>query len=73
MPSPVITLAWLTFIAVGAIIGHSKGRTTMGVVWSLILGPIGVLIVALLPKTEDRQVEEARQRARVEERARHAS
>jgi hypothetical protein len=33
--------------AVGAYIGHKKGRWVSGLVWGLALGPIGWLIVAL--------------------------
>ncbi|MEO6688092.1 MAG: zinc ribbon domain-containing protein, partial [Dokdonella sp.] len=33
--------------AVGAYIGHAKGRWVSGMVWGLALGPIGWLIVAL--------------------------
>ena len=70
MPSPAITFIWLAFIVIGAIIGHRKGRLAMGIVWSLLLGPIGVIIVAVMPKTEDQQIKEAQQRARVEAAAR---
>lgn len=73
MPTPGVTLIWAAFIVIGGIIGHRKGRTPMGIIWSLILGPLGVLIIAVMPKTQERQTEEARQRARAETQARQAA
>jgi hypothetical protein len=65
MPSPAITFIWLAFAVIGAIIGSRKGRLAMGIVWSLLLGPIGLIIVAVTPKTEAQQVKDAAQQARV--------
>ena len=53
--SPAFALAWLIFATIGGIIGHHKGRLAMGIVWSLILGPLGILVIALMPKTQARQ------------------
>lgn len=44
--------AWMTAltalcIAVGALIGWLKGRTTAGIIWAAVLGPIGWIIVGL--------------------------
>lgn len=46
--------SWLIGITVasgvvGALIGWIKGRWLAGLVWGLVLGPIGWLVVALLP------------------------
>jgi hypothetical protein len=71
MPSPAITFSWLIFVIAGVLIGLRKGRLAMGIVWSLLIGPVGLVIVALMPKTDERQIAEARQRARVEAAARH--
>lgn len=45
-------LFWLLFVALGGWVGSTKGRTGMGVILSLLLGVLGILIVALLPETE---------------------
>jgi rRNA maturation protein Nop10 len=37
---------WLLFTAIGALIGHRKGRILEGVIAGLLLGPIGVLWIA---------------------------
>ena len=34
-------------VLIGALIGKAKGRIDSGIIWSLMLGPIGWLIVAL--------------------------
>lgn len=44
---------WLLYffiaILVGGLIGHKRHRVGFGVVLSLLLGPVGWLIVALMP------------------------
>lgn len=35
--------------AIGALVGWTKGRAGPGLVWGLVLGPIGWLVVALQP------------------------
>lgn len=42
-------IVWTFFALVGALIGQSKGRTTAGVIFGLLVGPIGWLIVAIGP------------------------
>lgn len=37
------------FVVIGALIGRAKGRTMAGIVWSVVLGPFGWLVVALMP------------------------
>ena len=39
---------WFFFILIGALIGQSRGRVGSGVIWSLLLGPFGWLITAML-------------------------
>ena len=36
------------FVAVGGLIGWRMGRLAAGIVWSVILGPFGWLVVALM-------------------------
>lgn len=43
-------LIWTTSAIAGALIGTPKGRTTEGAIWGLLLGPIGIVIAALLSK-----------------------
>lgn len=46
-------LIWTTSAAAGAIVGASKGRASEGAVWGLLLGPIGIVIAAILsPRVE---------------------
>lgn len=46
----IAVITWLVFwTLLGALIGKQKGRADSGVVWGLLLGPIGCLITALLP------------------------
>ena len=60
-------IVWLVSLVVAAVIGEAKGRVGSGLVWGFLLGPIGVLIVAVLPNLkkekedkECREVEEQR-------------
>ncbi|OZB58204.1 MAG: hypothetical protein B7X39_17400 [Lysobacterales bacterium 14-68-21] len=48
---PWAALTWWTlfFVAVGAALGWWRGRTGAGVVWALLLGPIGWWVVWRLP------------------------
>lgn len=54
--TPWATLAWwnLAFVAVGAGLGWWRGRPREGVLWALVLGPIGWLV--LLVRTRRRAV-----------------
>jgi hypothetical protein len=49
---PMAALFWwsVVFVAIGALLGWWRGRLMAGVVWSLALGPIGWIIVLLIPK-----------------------
>ncbi|HUA81824.1 MAG TPA: hypothetical protein VL997_15725, partial [Dyella sp.] len=40
---PWVALFWwnLAFVAVGALLGWWRGRLLAGVIWALVLGPIG--------------------------------
>lgn len=51
---------WASFWAIcSAVIGDKKGQETSGVIWGLLLGPIGVLIVLMLPDLKKQEEEEA--------------
>lgn len=50
---PLAALFWwsVVFVVVGALLGWWRGRLMAGVVWALALGPIGWIIVLLIPKS----------------------
>lgn len=49
----LILLLWLLFGIIGALIANNKGRSSCGgFALGVLLGPIGVLIVALLSRQE---------------------
>lgn len=49
---PWVELFWwnLAFIAVGALIGWWRRRIVEGIVWSVVLGPIGWIVVLARPR-----------------------
>lgn len=40
---------FIVFGAIGMLIGQRRGRPMAGLVWAMLLGPIGWLLMALLP------------------------
>jgi hypothetical protein len=50
---PWAALFWwnLVFVAVGALLGWWRGKLWAGVIWALVLGPIGWVIVVLAPRS----------------------
>jgi hypothetical protein len=49
---PWAAMFWwnLLFIAVGALLGWWRGRTGEGIVWALVLGPIGWIVILARPR-----------------------
>ena len=49
---PWAAMFWwnLLFIAVGALLGWWRGRTAEGIVWALVLGPIGWVVILAKPR-----------------------
>ena len=49
---PWAAMFWwnLLFIAVGALLGWWRGRTAEGIVWALVLGPIGWIVILVKPR-----------------------
>ncbi|OOG56780.1 hypothetical protein [Rhodanobacter sp. C03] len=49
---PWAAMFWwnLLFIAVGALLGWWRGRTAEGIVWALVLGPIGWAVILAKPR-----------------------
>jgi hypothetical protein len=50
---PWTALFWwsVAFVAVGGLLGWWRGRVTEGIVWALVLGPIGWIIVLRAPRS----------------------
>jgi len=55
---------------VGAEIGHRKGRPWLGWGLALLLGWLGVIILAFIPATHEKQVEREAARMRIQDEAR---
>lgn len=53
---PWAAMFWwnLLFIAVGALLGWWRGRTAEGIVWALVLGPIGWVVILAKPRAKPR-------------------
>lgn len=51
---PWVAMFWwnLLFIAVGALLGWWRGRTGEGIVWALVLGPIGWVVILAKPQSK---------------------
>lgn len=53
METVVLYLVYFVlFGAIGFLIGQRKGRPFAGLVWAMILGPFGWLLMALLPRRD---------------------
>ena len=46
-------LWWILFAIIGGAIGNLKNKTSQGILLGALLGPIGVLIVLMLEKTKN--------------------
>jgi len=53
-PLPWI-LVWLFSIFLGSVIGGQKKRRASGIIWPLLMGPIGLVVVILLPNIRETQ------------------
>ncbi|GGY22452.1 hypothetical protein GCM10008098_14570 [Rhodanobacter panaciterrae] len=53
---PWAAMFWwnLLFVAVGALLGWWRGRTAEGIVWALVLGPIGWVVILAKPRPRPR-------------------
>jgi hypothetical protein len=45
-----ILLIYIVSVIIGCFIGNAKGRLSSGLIWSLLFGPLGIVIVIFLPK-----------------------
>lgn len=51
---------WIFSVVIGALIGAARGRVASGLVWPLLLGPLGVIVVLCLPNLA-REARDARE------------
>jgi hypothetical protein len=53
---PWAAMFWwnLLFIVVGALLGWWRGRLAEGIVWALVLGPIGWVVILAKPRRKPR-------------------
>jgi hypothetical protein len=66
-----VWLIWaISGIIAAILIGDRKGRHWTGLVLGLVLGWIGVIIIAVVPPTHEKLVEREKERLRVEREAR---
>jgi hypothetical protein len=63
---PWAALFWwnLVFIAVGALLGHWRGRMGEGIAWAALLGPIGWIVILVRPPPKARPLPDPRSRRR---------
>lgn len=66
----ITLIVFVIAVAPAVLLGRYKGRPVLGWVLGLLTGWIGFLILLFVPKTEEKQIAEARQRARIEAAAR---
>ena len=55
-------LIFIVSVIIGGMIGSAKGQTAAGILLSLLLGPLGVLIVLCLPNLVKQKEEQERRR-----------
>jgi hypothetical protein len=62
MDDLAIPLIWVFSVVIGCLVGAAKGRIGSGMVWSLLFGPVGVIVVLCLPnlakKEEDAKAQQ---------------
>ena len=40
---------------IGALLGHTRGQSVSGFIWSFVLGPIGWVVVFFLPRRVEKK------------------
>lgn len=66
----VLILLWVLPAVVAVLIGRHKGRTGTGFLLGVLLGWIGVIIIAVIRPTHDALVRRERERLQVQREAR---
>lgn len=57
---------WGLSVGAAAIVGSYKGRAGLGVLLGILAGPIGIVIIACIPATDQIKVERIRKRRQLE-------
>lgn len=66
MDGYLIAASWIFWVILGSLVGSNRGRRAEGIFLTLLLGPLGLLIIAFLSPTAK---EQARRNLKVEEEA----
>jgi hypothetical protein len=57
-----VAVFWILPIVVGSLVGNRKGRLVLGLVLAVLLGWIGVIIIAVIPPTRAERLRRERMR-----------
>jgi hypothetical protein len=66
----LVLVIWIGCIVAGYYLGKYKGQPGAGLALTIILGLLGLLILAFIPRSHEAKVEAAAKRMRIEEEAR---
>jgi hypothetical protein len=61
----ITPIIWIFSVIIGSLIGSSKDRLLSGIIWSIIFGPLGVIVVLCLPNLK-KQKEESERKQQLE-------
>jgi hypothetical protein len=59
-PPTLIALTWIGSIVASYFLGKYRGHVSAGIILTVILGPLGLLILACLPRTRAAKTASAR-------------
>ena len=66
----VFLVFWVLCIIIGTALAAGRGRASSGVVWTFLFGPLGILVILLLPnfkkKEQDRQKKQFEKQVRLQ-------
>ena len=55
-------LIWFVSILCGILVGNSKGQLSSGIIWTIVLGPLGLVVLLCLPDNVGAAKERERER-----------
>lgn len=56
----MILALWAAFPIMGYVLGYERGRAEAGFVWGALLGPLGLIVALLLPRSAKRLEQDER-------------